>query len=81
MVGSFRLKEERWTGFRFKSTCNACEGEGVLSTGKIFTFAGRDYPLLTRCVACDGKGTLLTWVDVFQFAQMLRDFEFEMQQK
>ena len=63
----------------FKSTCNACGGEGVLSTGKIFTLTGRDHPLLTRCVARDGKDTLLTWVDVFQFAEMLHAFELEMQ--
>jgi DnaJ-class molecular chaperone len=54
-----------------KTTCNACGGEGVLATGKIFTLAGRDHPLLSKCVACDGKGTLLAWVDVHQFAQML----------
>jgi DnaJ-class molecular chaperone len=54
-----------------KSTCNACQGEGVLATGKIFTLGGREHPLLTRCQACDGKGTLLTWVDVHQLSQML----------
>jgi DnaJ-class molecular chaperone len=54
-----------------KTTCNACGGEGVLATGKIFTLAGRDHPLLSKCVACDGKGTLISWVDVHQFAQML----------
>lgn len=54
-----------------KATCNACQGEGVLSTGKIFTLAGRDHPLLARCKACDGKGTLIVWVDVPQLAQML----------
>ncbi|MBE3067811.1 MAG: hypothetical protein IMZ73_10380 [Chloroflexi bacterium] len=27
-----------------KTTCNACGGEGVLATGKIFTFAGREHP-------------------------------------
>jgi len=64
-----------------KRTCNACGGEGVLATGKTFTLAGRMHPLLTKCVACDGTGTLLTWVDVFQFAAMLRAFELEMQQK
>ncbi|MGA2502527.1 MAG: hypothetical protein ABSG01_00390 [Anaerolineales bacterium] len=63
-----------------KRTCNACGGEGVLSTGKIFTLAGRDHPLLTRCFACDGKGTLLTWVDVHQFAEMLLAIAVEEQQ-
>jgi len=29
-----------------KSTCTACGGEGVLSTGKIFTLAGREHTLL-----------------------------------
>jgi hypothetical protein len=62
-----------------KTTCNACGGEGVLSTGKIFTLAGREHPLLSKCVACDGKGTLLSWVDVHQFAQMLRAIEVEIQ--
>jgi len=52
-------------------TCQACGGEGVLATGKIYTLAGRDHPLLSKCVACEGKGTLLSWVDVHQFAQML----------
>jgi DnaJ-class molecular chaperone len=62
-----------------KTTCNACGGEGVLDTGKIFTLAGRDHPLLNRCQACDGKGTLLTWVDVHQFAQMLHAIAVEEQ--
>ena len=62
-----------------KTTCNACGGEGVLSTGKIFTLAGRDHPLLSKCVACEGKGTLLTWVDVHQFAQMLNAIAIEEQ--
>jgi len=62
-----------------KATCNACGGEGVLATGKIFTLAGRDHPLLTKCVACDGKGTLLSWVDVHQFAQMLHAIAIEEQ--
>jgi len=54
-----------------KTTCNACGGEGVLATSKIFTLAGRDHPLLSKCVACDGKGTLLSWIDMPQFAKML----------
>jgi len=62
-----------------KTTCNACGGEGVLATGKIFTLAGRDHPLLSKCVACDGKGTLLAWVDVLHFAQMLHAIEVEEQ--
>jgi DnaJ-class molecular chaperone len=62
-----------------KSTCNACQGEGILATGKIFTLAGRDHPLLSKCVACEGKGTLLTWVDVHQLAQLLNAIEAEQQ--
>ena len=54
-----------------KSTCTACGGDGLLATGKIFTLGGREHPLLTHCQACDGKGTLLIWVDVHQLAQML----------
>ena len=54
-----------------KSTCNACQGEGVLSTGQTFVLAGRIHPLLKKCEACDGKGTLLTWVDMHQLTQML----------
>jgi hypothetical protein len=54
-----------------KSTCNACGGEGCLSTGNTFVLAGREHPLLRRCIACDGKGMLLTWVDVHQLSQML----------
>ena len=54
-----------------KTTCNACQGEGVLSSGQTFVLAGRIHPLLTKCQACDGKGTLLSWVDVHQFFQML----------
>ena len=62
-----------------KTTCIACGGEGVLATGKIFTHAGRDHPLINRCQACDGKGTLLSWVDVHQFAQMLHAIAVEIQ--
>ncbi|MBE3139550.1 MAG: hypothetical protein IMZ53_03100 [Thermoplasmata archaeon] len=29
-----------------KTTCNACQGEGVLSTGQTFVLAGRIHPLL-----------------------------------
>jgi DnaJ-class molecular chaperone len=54
-----------------RAICQACGGAGVLNTGKIFTLGGRDHPLLKKCEACDGKGTLLSWVDVHQFAQML----------
>ncbi len=54
-----------------QTTCNACSGEGCLSTGRTFVLAGHEHPLLNRCTACDGKGTLLSWVDVHQFAQML----------
>ena len=60
-----------------QTICNACSGEGFLSTGKTFVLAGRDHPLLNRCTACDGKGTLLAWVDVHQFAQMLHAIEVE----
>jgi len=62
-----------------KTTCNACGGEGVLATGKIFTLAGRDHPLLNRCSACEGKGTLLSWVDVHQFVQLLHAIAVETQ--
>lgn len=34
-----------------KTTCNVCGGEGVLATGKIFTLAGRNPPLLNRSIA------------------------------
>jgi len=62
-----------------KSTCNACQGEGVLATGQTFTLAGRIHPLLKKCEACDGTGKLLTWVDVFQLAQLLNAIEAEQQ--
>ena len=62
-----------------KTTCNACGGEGILATGKIFTLAGKDHPLLKKCEACEGKGTLLTWVEVHQLAQMLHAIEAEQQ--
>ena len=62
-----------------KSTCSACGGEGVLATGKIFTLAGRDHPLLSKCKAFDGKGTLLTWVIVHQLAQLLHAIKAEQQ--
>jgi hypothetical protein len=62
-----------------KSTCNACGGEGCLSTGKTFELAGREHPLLTCCVACDGKGTLLNWVDVHQLAMLLNAIAAEKQ--
>ena len=62
-----------------KSTCNACQGEGVLATGQTFVLAGRIHPLLKKCEACDGTGKLLTWVDVHQFAQMMNAIEAEQQ--
>ena len=62
-----------------KSTCNACQGEGVLATGQTFVLAGRIHPLLKKCEACDGSGKLLTWVDVHQFAQMLNAIAVEEQ--
>jgi hypothetical protein len=54
-----------------KTTCRACGGEGVLTNSKIFTLADRDYPLLSKCTACEGKGTQLTWVDVRQLDMLL----------
>ena len=62
-----------------KTTCNACQGEGVLSTGQTFVLAGRIHPLLTKCQACEGKGTLLSWVDVHQFSEMLHAIAAETQ--
>ena len=62
-----------------KSTCPACQGEGLLSTGKIYVLGGREHPLLTRCQACEGKGTVLAWVEVHQLAQMLYAIEAEQQ--
>jgi hypothetical protein len=43
-----------------KSICHACGGEGVLSTGKIFTLAGREHPLLSRSIADWRNST--TWL-------------------
>jgi hypothetical protein len=40
-----------------KTTCIACGGEGVLATGKIFTLAGRELPLLNRCTAAQIPGS------------------------
>ena len=62
-----------------KSCCSACGGEGVFATGKIYTLAGRDHPLLKKCEACDGSGKLLSWVDAHQLAQMLHAIEAEQQ--
>ena len=62
-----------------KSTCSASGEEGLLATEKIFMLGGREHPLLTRCQACEGKGTLLTWVDVHQLVQMLHAIEAEQQ--
>ena len=62
-----------------KSTCSAYGGKGVLATGKIFTLAGRDHPLLSKSEAFDGKGTLLTWVIVHQLAQLLHAIKAEQQ--
>ncbi len=62
-----------------KSTCTACQGEGVLSTGKTFVLAGRIHPLLSTCVACEGKGTILEWVDLHQLEMMLNAIAAEKQ--
>ena len=43
-----------------KTTGNACGGEGVLATGKIFTFGGREHPLLSRSIA-DLRNSI-TWL-------------------
>jgi hypothetical protein len=43
-----------------KTTNNACGGEGVLATGKIFTLAGREHPLLSRSIADLRNST--TWL-------------------
>lgn len=34
-----------------ETNCNACDGEGVLATGKIYTLAAREGPLLNRSSA------------------------------
>jgi hypothetical protein len=39
--------------------------------------AGREYPLLNHCTVCDGKGTFLAWVDVYQLAMMFHAIAFE----
>ena len=60
-----------------QTTCKACGGQGVLTNDKIFILERRDYFLLSKCVACNGIGEQLTWVDVHQFAQMLHAIEVE----
>ena len=62
-----------------KATCQACGGEGLLSTGKVYTLAGREHPLLTKCIACEGKGIILTWVNFEEFLHMLDVIEAEQQ--
>jgi len=62
-----------------QTTCKACGGQGVLTNDKIFILERRDYILLSKCVACQGKGTQASWVDVHQFAQMLHAIAAETQ--
>ena len=54
-----------------QTICTACSGEGFLSTGKTFVLAGRDHPLLNRCIACNGKCTMLAWIDVQQLSMLM----------
>lgn len=54
-----------------KSTRTASGREGVFAMGGTFTLAGRDHPMHCKCVACDEKGTLLTWVDAHRLAHKL----------
>ena len=62
-----------------KSTCSACGGEGLLSTGKIYTLGGREHPLLTRCQACDGKGTLVKWIAIQELVMLMNAIAAEAQ--
>ena len=60
-----------------KTTCIACQGHTVLETGQTFTLCGRIHPQVVRCECCDGKGTMLEWLDVHQLADLLDAVEAE----
>jgi hypothetical protein len=62
-----------------KSVCNACGGAGLLPTGQIYILGERQHPVLNKCIACEGKGTLLSWVDVRELIQLLNAIEAEHQ--
>jgi hypothetical protein len=78
-AGFFVLRRHTMQQIPVKSTCSACGGGGLLPTGAIYTLGGREHPVLHECIACEGKGTLLNWVEVHELAQMLQAIEVEQQ--
>ena len=54
-----------------RTTCQACQGEKYLPTGETFVLAGRTHHRVAPCVACDGTGKQVKWVDLQDFVNML----------
>ena len=62
-----------------KTTCRACQGEAYLPTGETFVLTGRTHNRVAPCQACNGEGTQLVWVDLYDFANMLAAIQAEKQ--
>ncbi len=63
-----------------KTTCNACHGQGYFPTGQTYPYQGREHIQLACCSACDGKGTLLEWVDLYDLTRLLKAIQAEQPQ-
>ena len=60
-----------------RCSCSACSGEGYLPTNQTFILCGREHMQIVRCFACDGKGTILKWVDLQEVVMLVRAIEAE----
>ena len=54
------------------TTCRACGGKAYLPTNEEMSISGRTYIRHRPCYTCQGSGKEARWIDVQDFAQMLK---------
>jgi DnaJ-class molecular chaperone len=54
------------------TTCQACSGQAYVPVSEETTCNGVKYILHRRCFSCQGSGKQTRWIDIQEFAIMLR---------
>ena len=62
-----------------KVDCPACSGRGIVPSKETFVLAGRTHFRHRKCIACEGSGKQLKWIDLGDFANMLVAIQAEKQ--
>jgi len=52
--------------------CERCKGDGYLPIGQALSSNGKPYIRHEPCPLCDGSGTQPKWIDLEEFAELLK---------